>query len=130
MDKLPKKLPAGSEIEVSFEYNLNGIVEISAIERKSGRKEKMKIDVNRLERKDDIPGEPVIHAEPKKEKTDKKKKIERIIKTAKKKLNIIDDPELLEKIKAVVDSLEKTQPGDGKNMEKKAEELAGLVAEI
>ena len=34
LDDLPSNLPAGSEIEVSFEYNLNGIVEVSALEPK------------------------------------------------------------------------------------------------
>lgn len=47
LDDLPSNLPLGSEIEVSFEYNLNGIVEVSALERSSGRRKKLKVDLNR-----------------------------------------------------------------------------------
>ena len=47
LDRLPPKLPMGSEIEVRFEYDLNGIVEINALERTSGRREKLEVDVNR-----------------------------------------------------------------------------------
>jgi molecular chaperone DnaK len=48
VDNLPKNLKANSEIEVTFDYNLNGIVEINALERKSGRSEKLAVDVTRL----------------------------------------------------------------------------------
>ncbi len=47
LDELPPNLPLGSEIEVSFEYNLNGIVEVSALERSSGRRRKLAVDLNR-----------------------------------------------------------------------------------
>jgi molecular chaperone DnaK len=47
VENLPKKLKADSEIEVTFNYNLNGIVEVSALEPHSGRSEKLKLDVNR-----------------------------------------------------------------------------------
>ena len=47
LDDLPPDLPLGSEIEVSFEYNLNGIVEVSALERSSGRRKELEVDVNR-----------------------------------------------------------------------------------
>ncbi len=47
LDDLPSNLLAGSEIEVSFEYNLNGIVGVSALERSSDRHKKLKVDLNR-----------------------------------------------------------------------------------
>lgn len=50
MDKLPKRLPKGSEIDVTFEYNLNGVVEVMATERSSGTQQKMQVDIHRLER--------------------------------------------------------------------------------
>ncbi len=129
MEKLPKKLPEGSAVEVTFEYNLNGNVEIVARERLSGRKEKMKVDVNRLEREPDISGKQPPDARPKKDEAGKKK-IERILKTAQKKLDQIDDPELLEKIKGIISFLEKTLPENGRKTKQKAEELAELIAEI
>ncbi len=46
--ELPAKLPSGSDIDVTFEYNLNGIVEVSAVHRKSARQKKLKVDVQRL----------------------------------------------------------------------------------
>jgi molecular chaperone DnaK len=47
VENLPKKLKADSEIEVTFDYNLNGIVEVRALEPQSGRSEKLRLDVNR-----------------------------------------------------------------------------------
>lgn len=129
MDKLPKKLPDGSPLEVTFEYNLNGNVEITAQERMSGRKQKMKVDVNRLERAGDISGKEPADDRPKKDGIDKKK-IERILKTAHKKLDQIDNPELLAKIKDIIDFLEKALPENGRKTKQKTEELAELIAEI
>ena len=48
LDELPKNLPMGSEIDVTFAYDLNGVVEVSARDRKSGKTEKSRFDVNRL----------------------------------------------------------------------------------
>jgi molecular chaperone DnaK len=48
VENLPKKLKADSEMEVTFDYNLNGIVEVRALEPRSGRSEKLALDVNRL----------------------------------------------------------------------------------
>lgn len=129
MDKLPKKLPDGSPLEVTFEYNLNGNVEITAQERMSGRKQKMKVDVNRLERAGDISGKEPADDRPKKDGIDKKK-IERILKTAHKKLDHIDNPELLAKIKDIIDFLEKALPENGRKTKQKTEKLAELIAEI
>jgi molecular chaperone DnaK (HSP70) len=50
MDKLPKRLPQGSEIDVTFEYNLDGVVEVMATERRSGTQQKMQVDIHRLEK--------------------------------------------------------------------------------
>jgi molecular chaperone DnaK len=50
MDKLPKRLPEGSEVDVTFEYNLNGVVEVMATERKSGTQQKMQVDIHRLQK--------------------------------------------------------------------------------
>jgi len=50
MDKLPKRLPEGSEIDVTFEYNLNGVVEVMATERRSGTQQKMQVDIHRLQK--------------------------------------------------------------------------------
>jgi molecular chaperone DnaK len=48
LDKLPRNLPAGSEIDVTFSYDLNGVIEVSAQDRKSGKAETSRFDVNRL----------------------------------------------------------------------------------
>ncbi len=129
MDKLSRKLPDGSAVDVAFEYNLNGNVEITAHERISGRKRKMKVDVNRLEKTADISGKEPTDNRPKKDGIDEKK-IERIFKTAHKKLDQIDNPELLAKIKDIIDFLEKAIPENGQKTKQKAEELAELIAEI
>ncbi len=47
LDNLPKNLPSGSEVDITFEYNINGLVEVSAQDRKSGKKEKLEVDINR-----------------------------------------------------------------------------------
>jgi len=129
MDKLSGKLPEGSAVEVTFEYNLNGNVEITAHERISGRKQKMKVDLNRLEKAADTSGKEPADDRPKKDGVDKKK-IERILKTAYKKLDQTDNPELLAKIKDIIDFLEKALPENGQKTKQKAEELAELIAEI
>jgi molecular chaperone DnaK len=46
MDDLPKKLPVHSEIDVTFSYNINGIVEVTAVERKSGKTKNIQVDIN------------------------------------------------------------------------------------
>ena len=48
LDKLPRNLPAGSEIDVTFSYDLNGVIEVSAQDRKSGKAETSRFDVNRV----------------------------------------------------------------------------------
>jgi len=124
LKKLPKKLPEGSKIDVNFEYNLNGVVEISALEKTSGRKEKMRIDINRLKREDSV------SEESEEEWINKKKKAERVIRTAKKKLKIVEDPELHETINSIIVTMERLLAKKNKNIEKKAEELAQIIAEI
>ncbi len=48
LDNLPKELPSGSEVDITFEYNINGLVEVSAQDRKSGKMEKLEVDINRV----------------------------------------------------------------------------------
>ncbi|MBA7688229.1 Chaperone protein DnaK [subsurface metagenome] len=134
MHGLPQKLPAGSEIDVNFEYNLNGIVEVSAFERRSGRKEKMRVDVNRI---GSLPAEVQTASqsdaravkEPESAKLNTEK-IERILKTASKKLNQIENQKLLEEIKAKIKSLEKAVGEENLRAERLSEELVDLIADI
>jgi molecular chaperone DnaK len=119
LDGLPEKLPAQSEIEVTFRYNLNGIVEISALERQSKRKKKLKVDIHRLDAKDD------------ENKTPSRRQVERILKKAEKKRKKIDDPQTLslldEKIEALTDAREAGEPDA---MNTAAGELAEFIAQI
>ena len=113
MDNLPKNLPAGSEIEVTFEYNLNGIVEITAFERESKRKEKLKVDINRLDIKE-------IN----------RKKINRILNSARKKLGKCQNPGISHKLKEKIDELDNLLNNNEQGAEKRAQDLARFIAEI
>ncbi len=118
---LPKKLPAGSEIDVAFEYNLNGIVEIAASERSGASEEKMRIDVNR------------IAAPPKVEGQTKKdfdvRKIRRILKTARKTMDGTEDSTLRQRLGAVADRLERALSENNGDAVEISEELVELLAE-
>lgn len=60
MDDLPRHLPYGSEVDVTSEYILDGVVEVTAEERKSGKRQQMRVDINRLQESVDYsPSEPV-----------------------------------------------------------------------
>ncbi len=146
MDKLPKKLPEGSEIDVAFEYNLNGIVEISSFERQSGKKEKFKVDINRQEtvleeascdgRGEEKGAVRPFEKEMQTEKEISRGKIERLINTARKKLDKTKDPETLNNIEIRIHILKEALKGDfaSEKTQKKAEitseELAELIAGI
>ncbi|MCK5591074.1 MAG: Hsp70 family protein [Candidatus Pacebacteria bacterium] len=146
MDKLPKKLPEGSEIDVAFEYNLNGIVEISSFERQSGKKEKFKVDINRQEavleeaycdgRGEEKGAVRQLEKGKQTEKEISRGKIERIINTARKKLDKTKDPETLNNIEIRIHILKEALKGDfaSEKTQKKAkitsEELAELIAGI
>ena len=47
LDELPPNLPEDSEIDVTFEYDLNGVVEVSALACSGGQRKRLKLDVNR-----------------------------------------------------------------------------------
>jgi len=144
MDKLPKNLPAGSEIEITFEYNLNGIVDISAFERQSGKREKFKVDINRQEaaREEDFPGGEEEKAGGQfedgrqTEKEISRVKIKRLINTARKKLDKIENPEIYNEIESRINILEEAIEGDftsGRILEKverTSEDLAELIAVV
>ncbi len=119
LDDLPKNLPAGSEIDVSFSYDLNGIVEVSARDRKSGKAEKSRFDVNRP---------PAVPA------TDggaDRQKCEKIIRSARKKLGRIgDDAGLRKQVEEKVELLEKALENDGEDSLRIALELAEIIAGI
>jgi len=119
LDDLPKNLPMGSEIDVTFAHDLNGIVEISARDRKSGKTEKSRFDVNRLS---EVP--------PGADRADREK-CERILRSARKKLGRIgDDAESRKEIEQKADLLEKSLAGDGDDALKLALELAEMIAGI
>ncbi len=129
MDNLPKKLPAGSEIEVTFEYNLNGIVEITAFERESKRKEKLKVDVNRLDIKEmeERPGPAKMN---KAKKEINRKKINRVLNSARKKLRECHNSGISHKLKEMIDELDKVLDNNEQGAEKRAQDLARFIAEI
>ncbi|MCF6336033.1 MAG: Hsp70 family protein, partial [Spirochaetales bacterium] len=98
LDNLPKKLPAGSEVDITFEYNINGLVEVSAQDRKSGKKERLEVDINRVS--------PIAGDEKDKIPEIDKGRVKRLIKTARKKLGQLDDSELVKAIQEKSDNLE------------------------
>lgn len=123
LDNLPKNLPSGSEVDITFEYNINGLVEVSAQDRKSGKKEKLEVDINRASQ---INGE----GKDKAPEMDKRK-IKRLVKTAGKKLGQLDDSELVKAIQEKSDNLEVLMDkGDTAGTEILLEELSCLLARI
>ena len=117
LDDLPKNLPMGSEIDVTFSHDLNGIVEISARDRKSGKTEKSRFDVNRLS---EVPsGARRVDRE----------KCEKILRSARRKLDKISgDAESRKEIEHKADLLEKALARDGDDALKLALELAEIIA--
>jgi len=129
LKKLPKNLPENSEIEIKFEYNLNGIVEISAMEKTKGKAKKMKIDINRLKKEhagDEIVEEKITQV------LDKKliKKMRTIIKTAKKKSKNIDNIKLKEEISNKIEQLEKAMQTNNPEAVILLDETLELISEI
>jgi molecular chaperone DnaK len=128
---LPKKLPAGSEIDVTFEYNLNGIVEVGARDRTSGKTKKARFDVNRPE---EVAAGPAISREGRDRseaaRADREK-CRRILRSARKKLaRIGDDAAPRKKIERKMEQLEKALEKEGGNPLELALELAELTAGI
>jgi molecular chaperone DnaK len=121
LEDLPPGLPANSEIEVTFEYNLNGIVEITALERQSSRKHRLKVDVHRLDVKEEDTGDDVKL---------NRRKVERILKKAGKMRNKIDDAETRGELEQKIALLEKTLENNDKNAGVLAGDLAGFMAEL
>ena len=123
LDNLPKNLPAGSEIDVTFEYNINGLIEVSAQDRKSGKKEKLEVDINRVtqitgEEKDEVPEMD-------------KRKVKRLIKTARRKLGQLDDSKLVKALQKKSDNLENLMDkGDAAGAEMVMEELSELLSGV
>ena len=142
LDSLPGNLPAGSEIDVTFEYDLNGVVEITACERTSGKKERIKVDINRIESgKGDTEGtSKAQNTGPKAVKTEARaeissqekgveKKARRILKTAEKKLSLVENPRLLERMNSAMRRLEESLVKNEAGVAELSEELAALIAE-
>jgi molecular chaperone DnaK len=130
LDKLPKKLPVGSEIDVTFRYNIDGLVEITASERKAGGKERISVDVNRISTFDK-------NADPATRESGKKvqqhvdtNKIRRLLRMAKKRTSQLDDPMLQTELRTVIEELERAlseENGSAAELsEKLAEKLAGM----
>ena len=119
LDKLPKNLPVGSEIDVTFAYDLNGIVEVSARDRKSGKTEKSRFDVNRSAEAPSHSG----HAD--------REKCEKILRSARRKLGKMDsDADLWKEIDQKAGLLEKALEKDGEDALNLARELAEMIAGI
>ena len=121
LENLPKKLPAGSEIDVTFTYNLDGVVEVTASERTHGGNEGIKIDVNRTVDIENKPNKP--------ERLDEKK-VRRVIKTAEKAIPRIDDQELRDRVSTVVNSLDYALSDDSDRVFELFEELTEILSEI
>jgi molecular chaperone DnaK len=128
LEKLPQKLPAGSEIDVTFVYNIDGIVEISASERKSGGKEKMKVDINRIgeTRENQDAPEPKDQTETHIDE----RRIKRILKTAYKIMDRMEDPSIRKKLDTITEKLEHALSGNNGSATEISEELAEILAEI
>ena len=126
---LPKKLPAGSEIDVAFEYNLNGIVEISATERSSTGVEKMRVDVNRIANAGEIEKTNPQEAEDRSSSDFDRKKIQRVLRTARKTIDRTEDPTLRKRLDAVVVRLEGALSENNGEAVEISEELVALLAE-
>jgi len=120
LDDLPPGLSAGSEIAVTFEYNLNGIVEITALERQSQRKQKLKVDVQRLDVKKDTGTNEKISS----------RQLERILKKAGKMRKKINDAQTLTELEKRIANLEKALENNDKNTDILAEELAEFIGEL
>ena len=125
LDQLPGKLPAGSEVDITFEYNINGLVEVSALDRGSGKIEKLEVDINRItgEGKEGKPNKAVID----------KRKIKRVIKTAGKKIGKLNDSRLELKLE-ILDTIKKLEDvmdlDDTAGCEKLLADLADLLSGI
>jgi len=120
LNDLPKNLPRGSEIDITFEYNINGLVEISAQDRKSGRKKKLNVDINRS---------AIISSEDKHELDERK--IKRLIITARKKAGKLDDSKLTKTIQNNTDNLELlVNKGDAAGAERLLGELIELLSGV
>jgi molecular chaperone DnaK len=117
LEELPKNLPAGSEIDVTFTYDLNGIVEVSARDRRSGKAEKARFDVNRLS------------AVPSGGGSADREKCMKILRSARRKLGrAAGDTTLRKEIEGKVDLLEKALEGNGEDALEIAMELAQIIA--
>jgi molecular chaperone DnaK len=118
LGELPKNLPAGSEIDVSFTYNLNGIVEVTARDRRSGKSERAAFDVNRALTASDGVGV-------------EREKWEKILRSARRKLATLGaDATARKEIEQKVTLLEEALANDGGNGAKIASELAAAIAGI
>jgi molecular chaperone DnaK (HSP70) len=129
LEDLPPNLPASSEIAVTFEYNLDGIVEISALERRSERKQQLKVDVHRLDVKEEE-GPPEAGEETAAGEGMSRRQVERILKKAGKVQKKIDDAEILAELDKRMANLEETLEKNDKNTDKLAGELAEFMAEL
>jgi len=117
LEELPKNLPMGSEIDVTFAYNLNGIVEVSARDRKSGKIATSRFDVNRPAEAPSGGGRA------------DREKCEKILRSARRKLGRIgSDSESWKEIDEKAKLLEKALEGDGEDALKIAMQLAELIA--
>ena len=136
LENLPKKNPAGSEVDVSFKYNINGVVEITASERKSGENEAISIDVNRISDADEaakrIAEDSNDLGEFSREDSVEfdEKKIKRLVRRANKSIEQIDDEtdrsELIELAEKLERALEANDSSVIELSDKLAEMLAGL----
>jgi len=83
-DGLPKNLPENSEFEIRFSYNLNGTIEVTAIEKTTGGKKEASFDINHIQPTSDnttvLTDRTRIDLEKK-----KKREYEQLIKLSKKK---------------------------------------------
>jgi molecular chaperone DnaK len=118
LGELPKNLPAGSEIDVSFTYNLNGIVEVTARDRRSGKSGRAAFDVNRVPTASDGVGVG-------------REKWEKILRSARRKLATLEaDAAARKEIEQKVTLLEQALANDGGGGAKIASELAAAIAGI
>jgi molecular chaperone DnaK len=135
---LPRKLPAESPIEIGFSYNLNGTVEVSALERQSGARKAARFDVNRLVTAGGPPAEPPGAAEVPAAESPRaarepmsRSQCERLLRNARKKSNRIGvDPGVAARIAEQADRLEKVLSDGSADAASLAADLAELIAGV
>jgi molecular chaperone DnaK len=127
MKELPKKLPADSEVEVTFQYNLDGIVQISAYVPRGGSRKELTVDVHRLRA---LPEGGRSEEREKGGSGAAGRRTERLLRMARRKTGSVRDSPALEELKGAIAALEQAVRDGGSETEVLFEKLARLVGKL